>query len=152
MMQSIFMNAAEVMEVLGIGSTSAYNVISVLNEEMDKEGFLTLRGRVNRRYFEDRFYLDGCYQYELDNDSSDTEDPAPIKRKGLKSIAGNAFVRPEEIIKGLDVSKTTAYHIIQELNDEMSAAGYMVIRGRANRRWMYQKLYCSEDSIQHVTS
>ena len=152
MMQSIFMNAAEVMEVLGIGSTSAYNVISVLNEEMDKEGFLTLRGRVNRRYFEDRFYLDGCYQYELDNDSSDTEDPAPIKRKGLKSIAGNAFVRPEEIIKGLDVSKSTAYHIIQELNDEMSAAGYMVIRGRANRRWMYQKLYCSEDSIQHVTS
>ena len=152
MMQSIFMNAAEVMEVLGIGSTSAYNVISVLNEEMDKEGFLTLRGRVNRRYFEDRFYLDGCYQYELDNDSSDTEDPAPIKRKGLKSIAGNAFVRPEEIIKGLDVSKSTAYHIIQELNDEMSAAGYMVIRGRANRRWMYQKLYCYEDSIQHVTS
>ncbi len=152
MMQSIFMNAAEVMEVLGISSSSAYNVISILNEEMDKEGFLTLRGRVNRRYFEDRFYLDGCYQYELDNDSSDTEDPAPIKRKGLKSIAGNAFVRPEEIIKGLDVSKTTAYHIIQELNDEMSAAGYMVIRGRANRRWMYQKLYCSEDSIQHVTS
>lgn len=152
MKQSVFMDAAEVMEVLGIGSTSAYNVISVLNEEMDKEGFLTLRGRVNRRYFEDRFYLDGCYQYELDNDSSDTEDPAPIKRKGLKSIAGNAFVRPEEIIKGLDVSKSTAYHIIQELNDEMSAAGYMVIRGRANRRWMYQKLYCSEDSIQHVTS
>ena len=152
MKQSVFMDAAEVMEVLGISSSSAYNVISVLNEEMDKEGFLTLRGRVNRRYFEDRFYLDSCYQYELDNDSSDTEDPAPIKRKGLNSIAGNAFVRPEEIIKGLDVSKTTAYHIIQELNDEMSAAGYMVIRGRANRRWMYQKLYCSEDSIQHVTS
>ena len=152
MMQSIFMNAAEVMEVLGISSSSAYNVISVLNEEMDKEGFLTLRGRVNRRYFEDRLYLAGRYQYELDNDSSDTEDPAPVKRKGLKSVAGNAFVRPEEIIKGLDVSKSTAYHIIQELNDEMSAAGYMVIRGRANRRWMYQKLYCSEDSIQHVTS
>jgi hypothetical protein len=57
MMQSIFMNAAEVMEGLGISSSSAYNVISILNEEMDKEGFLTLRGRVNRRYFEDRLYL-----------------------------------------------------------------------------------------------
>ena len=140
-MQSILMNAAEVMEVLGISSSSAYNVISVLNEEMDKEGFLTLRGRVNRRYFEDRLYLDSRYQYELDNDSSDTEDPAPVKRKGLKSVAGNAFVRPEEIIKGLGISKTAAYRIIQELNDEMSEAGYMVIRGRANRRWMYQKLY-----------
>ena len=141
MNKSVFMDMQEVKEVMGLSERGAYHLIQKLNEDMQAAGFLAVRGRVNRRYFEDRLYLDSRYQYELDNDSSDTEDPAPVKRKDLKSVAGNAFVRPEEIIKGLGISKTAAYRIIQELNDEMSAAGYMVIRGRANRRWMYQKLY-----------
>lgn len=44
------------MEILGISKSAAYKLMRELNEEMVKKGYIAIRGRVNRKYFEDRFY------------------------------------------------------------------------------------------------
>lgn len=50
------MDCAEIMKALGIGKSNAYAIIKQLNEELDKKGFLTVRGKVPRKYFKERFY------------------------------------------------------------------------------------------------
>ena len=48
---------------LGVSKPYAYKLIRQLNEELRKKGFLTIAGRVNRQYFEERFYgaeKEGC--------------------------------------------------------------------------------------------
>lgn len=46
----------EVRDILGIGKTKAQQIIRQLNDELDKKGYMTVRGKVSRRYFEERFY------------------------------------------------------------------------------------------------
>ncbi len=55
--KSIFMDIEEVKAVLGLSRSRAYQLVQILNEEMQAEGFLTIRGRANRRFLEDRLYL-----------------------------------------------------------------------------------------------
>lgn len=46
----VFVRAADVMEMLCIGKSSAYRVIKELNEELKKQGYKTFAGRVPRAY------------------------------------------------------------------------------------------------------
>ena len=46
-----FMDVREVMQDAGIGKSKAYEVIHRINESLEKEGFLTFRGKVLRRYY-----------------------------------------------------------------------------------------------------
>ena len=52
----LFMTALEVSEILGVSKPYAYRIISQLNEELSKKGYLTLRGKINRKYFYERIY------------------------------------------------------------------------------------------------
>ena len=52
----IFMRVDEVAEELGVSVPYAYKLIRQLNEELKAKGFLTIAGRVNRQYFNERFY------------------------------------------------------------------------------------------------
>lgn len=38
------------------GATYAYKLVREMNEELKQKGFLTIPGRVSRRYFEEKFY------------------------------------------------------------------------------------------------
>lgn len=49
-----FITANEVMEMLDIGRTSAYDLIRRLNNELKEKGFITFRGRTSRKYFCER--------------------------------------------------------------------------------------------------
>ena len=49
-------------------------------------------------------------------------------------MAESLFIRADEVIRLLGVSKSEAYRIIKRLNDEMASKGYIVINGRVNRR------------------
>lgn len=51
-----YMNAQEVADTLCISKSKAYVIIKQLNEELQKKGFLTVRGRVSRKFFEERTY------------------------------------------------------------------------------------------------
>ena len=62
-MENRFIRAEDVAVELGVSKPYAYKLIRQLNEELRKKGFLTIAGRVNRQYFEERFYgteKEGC--------------------------------------------------------------------------------------------
>lgn len=48
--------AKEITELLSVSDAKAYHIIRDLNKELTEKGFMVIPGRVNRRYFEERFY------------------------------------------------------------------------------------------------
>jgi len=54
--QEGFITAKEVAELLGISKSKAYAIIRELNEELSAKGFITVAGRVSRKFFEEKFY------------------------------------------------------------------------------------------------
>ena len=55
-MDNRFIRAEEVAAELDVSKPFAYKLIRQLNEELKAKGFLTIAGRVNRQYFNERFY------------------------------------------------------------------------------------------------
>ncbi|WP_334293190.1 DNA-binding protein [Tyzzerella sp. An114] len=58
MISDKYIQVKEVMEILHISDGKAYAIIRQLNDELKKKGFITVAGRVPRKYFNERFYLD----------------------------------------------------------------------------------------------
>lgn len=55
-MESKFMRVEEVAQELDVSVSYAYKVIQRLNNELKGKGFVTITGRVNRQYFNERLY------------------------------------------------------------------------------------------------
>jgi transposase len=49
-------------------------------------------------------------------------------------------MRVEDVAQELDISKSYAYKIVQRLNAELKAQGYLTISGRINRKYFMEKL------------
>lgn len=47
-----YLTADDVAKYMGISVSMAYKVIRKLNDEMKQQGYITVSGKVNRRYFE----------------------------------------------------------------------------------------------------
>ncbi len=58
MKNSLFMNAQEVADLLGTSKAYAYKLIQKLNEELAKEGYITIQGKVNRKFLKKRIYVE----------------------------------------------------------------------------------------------
>ncbi len=58
-MNNCFMRADDVAKELGISKSFAYKLIRQLNRELREKGFLTISGRINRDYFQERLYKAG---------------------------------------------------------------------------------------------
>ena len=56
MANSILIDAAEVAQTLDVSKAYAYKVVRELNEELKNKGFITIAGKVSRKYFEEKFY------------------------------------------------------------------------------------------------
>ena len=56
MSKELFVRAEEVAGALGISKPYAYKLVREMNEELKQKCFLTIPGRVSRRYFEEKFY------------------------------------------------------------------------------------------------
>ncbi|NJE74079.1 DNA-binding protein [Pseudoflavonifractor sp. SW1122] len=56
MSKELFVKAEEMAEALGISKPYAYKLMREMNAELKQKGFLTIPGRVSRRYFEEKFY------------------------------------------------------------------------------------------------
>ncbi len=50
-MDTLFMTADEVAKEMNVSKAYAYKIIHRLNAEMQKMGYVTVSGRVNRKYF-----------------------------------------------------------------------------------------------------
>lgn len=56
-----YMDAQDVAEVMGISKSKAYVIIKQLNEELKQKGFITVQGKVSRKFFEERTYGENAY-------------------------------------------------------------------------------------------
>ena len=61
------------------------------------------------------------------------------QRKEILLMTDKNFMRVEDVAKELDVSKSYAYKIVQELNKELEAKGYITISGRVNRQYFLER-------------
>jgi len=55
-MENLFLDSKEVAEILKVSQPKAYKVIREMNEKLAEQGFLTIRGRINRQYFLEHIY------------------------------------------------------------------------------------------------
>ena len=55
-MENKFIRADEVAKELDVSKPYAYKIIRQLNDELKAKGFITIAGRVNRQYFNERLY------------------------------------------------------------------------------------------------
>ena len=51
-----FMKVDEVAQELGVSKSYAYKIVQKLNEELKNKGVITISGRINREYFNERLY------------------------------------------------------------------------------------------------
>jgi hypothetical protein len=56
-------------------------------------------------------------------------------------MAGQMFMRVNEVAQALDVSIPYAYKLIRKLNGELKKAGCITISGRIERKFFYEKFY-----------
>ena len=49
-----FYSVEDVMSILGVGKSKAYQVMKKFNDELEAEGYFTVSGRVSRGYFDSR--------------------------------------------------------------------------------------------------
>lgn len=52
-----FITASEVAEMLGVSLTTGYRIVKQLNDELKQQGFVTIAGKVSKRYFEQKVAL-----------------------------------------------------------------------------------------------
>ena len=70
MQRTAYMTVVEVAETLGISKSHAYKIVHQLNQELKDKGFITIAGRINRRYFNEKVCYggsDGNYEHKEGN-------------------------------------------------------------------------------------
>ena len=60
MRTNYMMTVDDVMEELGVKRSKAYSILKQLNDELAKEGYVAVRGKIPYPYWETKFY--GCSQ------------------------------------------------------------------------------------------
>ena len=50
--EKYYLTVDDVATMLNVKRGKAYEIIRILNKQLEKEGKITIRGRVNRKYFE----------------------------------------------------------------------------------------------------
>lgn len=53
---SSFYRVEDVINILGISTSKAYQIIQQLNKELKEKGYITIAGRVPVKYFKEKYY------------------------------------------------------------------------------------------------
>jgi hypothetical protein len=64
MKNDLFVTTSEVARELGVSKPFAYKLIKRMNEELGQQGFITIAGKVSRRYYQEKIY--GIGEAELE--------------------------------------------------------------------------------------
>lgn len=56
MSETMFMRVEEVAEEMGVSIPYAYKLIRRLNKELQATGCITIAGRIDRKFFHEKFY------------------------------------------------------------------------------------------------
>ena len=60
-------------------------------------------------------------------------------------MAGQMFMRVDEVAEELGISKPYAYRLIRDLNEELKKTGCITISGRIDRKFFYEKFYGTKE-------
>ena len=66
MENSRFINAAEVVADFGISESKAYMIIKEMNDDLKKMGYITVAGRVSKKYYLERTYSSAIFLGQQD--------------------------------------------------------------------------------------
>ena len=64
MNETNFMRVDDVAKELGISKSYAYKIVQKLNAELRNLGYLTISGRINRKYFMEKLCYNGAERKE----------------------------------------------------------------------------------------
>ena len=56
MASKLFISAKEVARELEVSDSFAYRLVRKLNDDLEKQGFVVVKGKISRKYFEERVY------------------------------------------------------------------------------------------------
>lgn len=56
MRECLFYTATEIAEMLGVSRGHAYKIVKQLNEELSNRGYITIAGKVPKKYFAEHYY------------------------------------------------------------------------------------------------
>ena len=56
-MNEKFLEVGDVMQILGISRSAAYKLMRQINSELEKKGYIVIRGNVSSNYFVERIYV-----------------------------------------------------------------------------------------------
>lgn len=54
--RKLFITANDVADMMGVSKSRAYRIIRDLNRELSERGYVTVAGRVSRKFFEEKVY------------------------------------------------------------------------------------------------
>ena len=52
----MFYDADDIAEILNVSKPTAYRIIKKLNSELIEKGYITISGRVPKKYFDEKMY------------------------------------------------------------------------------------------------
>ena len=53
----------------------------------------------------------------------------------------NTFIKVEEVAEILGISRSYAYKIVRQLNNELKEKGFLTISGRVNKTYFMERIY-----------
>ncbi len=59
-------------------------------------------------------------------------------------MENKTFMSVQDVADELGVSKSYAYKVVKQLNEELRQRGYLTVTGRVNAQYFYKKLCYSE--------
>lgn len=60
-------------------------------------------------------------------------------------MAGQIFMRADEVASELGVSKPYAYKLIKALNEKLAKTGCITMAGRIDRKFFYEQFYGTKE-------
>ena len=66
------------------------------------------------------------------------------RREEIKRMTNKNFMTAQDVADALGVSKSYAYKLVRQLNDEMEALGSITVRGRVDANYFRKKVCYSE--------
>lgn len=55
-------------------------------------------------------------------------------------MESTSFMKVDEVAQELGISKSYAYKIVQQLNEELKAQGFITISGRVNKQYFLERV------------
>lgn len=52
-----FLGAEDVAKTLGVSTVTGYRIIKKLNDELKAQGYITVAGKISKRYFYEKVYI-----------------------------------------------------------------------------------------------